>query len=97
MVCFVCWWVNQHEEVIEPAPAVDEISIGYFQIFAGFQVGILNNEDTFGFIVAGDEQIMPHPGDFAGVIPLVVAFFDQHREAVGQEAFDHLDLSAVSG
>ena len=50
-----------------------------------------------GFVVTGGVQVVPHPGDLAGVIRLVVALLHQDREAAGDQALDQVDIAAGAG
>jgi hypothetical protein len=52
---------------------------------------------SVAIVVTGGEQVVPHPGDLSGVIGLVVALLDQHRETAGDQALEQLDIAAGAG
>ncbi len=87
--------IDDHEEEVKGAPTLHEVIIGDAEIRA-VVIGVLNDQLPVGVIVAGDELVMAHPADLAGVVALVVALLGHHRETRGQQAAHHVNIAAIA-
>ena len=87
--------VDHHKKEIERAPALRELGIGDVEVRA-VVVAILDDELALGVIVAGDELVVAHPADLAGVIALIIALLRHHRVSGSQHAPEQINVASIT-